>query len=153
TRCKTVLRRLYIMRPVGPAGCLIPPRAFVARRRALPAIAAVRILICRDSLFASFLTALFPPLLLLGPLPGCEAALLQISPAAMAAISPLKAAHPAECPAIFVARITGAVPTLDAGAAFAGGFAGPLFQRLDRHLYRPAPHINIHGPIIIVNIN
>jgi hypothetical protein len=73
----------------------------------------------------------------------------------MPAITSLKSPHPAECPAILVAEIATAIPALIAGAAaFNDGFAGPKFRGLVRPVRRPpAVNIDIHRPIIVVNIN
>jgi hypothetical protein len=73
----------------------------------------------------------------------------------MAAISLLKAAHPAQWSAFLIAGIAGAVPVLAAIAGvFTGGFAGPPFRGSVRPLYRPgAADIDIHGAIIVVDIN
>jgi hypothetical protein len=73
----------------------------------------------------------------------------------MTAVASLKAAHPAECSAILIARITAAVPGYIAGAAaFNAGFARPHFRGPAWNISRPAAvDINIHWPIIVVNIN
>jgi hypothetical protein len=140
-----------------PAAGLLPPGLLIARRRTLRIIAAARMLLpCRLLLTPFFTARCFLALFLAArcPLLGGDTALLQIGPAAMAAISFLKAAHPAQCTAFLVTWIARAVPELTAAAVFTAGFAGPPCLRPVRALCRPgAADIDIHRSIVVVDIN
>jgi hypothetical protein len=85
---------------------LLTPRTLITRARATLVVAASRILVPCLSLLAFFLAArclLASFLAACRPFLRCDTALLEIGPAAMAAISSFEAAHPAERSAFLVA--------------------------------------------------
>jgi hypothetical protein len=151
--------RAFIMRALIPSARFLPPRPLRASGRTWLSIAAARIFVPCFSFLAPFLTALFPPLLTavlpLRPRLRRNTALLQIGRAAMPAISSLKPAHPAECPAILVAWIAAAIPAFTASPAiFTATFAGAAFRGRAGAVSRPvAADIDIHRSIIVMNID